>query len=155
MATRSLPAAKVLSNVKVCGHRRSKQSPRAWGKTVLWQRPETQTLCPASLGNRNNRKWSVIIVTHHNEHVYTKTKSQNMPSSFRIQTHSLKFCSSHLDDASHMNKETRSEVNKSWWRIQQVPFYTFGYPPMMSRPCGLIGLELFNTCFRNRSCWLH
>ncbi len=21
----------------------------------------------------------------------------------------------------------------SWWRIQQVPFYTFGYPPMTSR----------------------
>ncbi len=52
----------------------------------------------------------------------------------------------------HVQQTDGSEDNKSWWRIQQVPFYTFGYPSMMSRPHEPIGLELFYTCFGYRSC---
>ncbi len=55
---------------------------------------------------------------------------------------------------SHMYfKQTAPEDNKSWWRIQQVPFYTFGHRLWRHRPYGPIGLALFHRFFRHWSWW--
>ncbi len=53
-----------------------------------------------------------------------------MPSSVRIPKRRHIFLKALLDSPgwcfTHVQQKDSSEDNKSWWRIQQVPFYTFG-----------------------------
>ncbi len=70
-------------------------------------------------------------------------------------THSLKLCSTHQDDTSTMNKQTAPKTTKVGDVFSRCLFILLGNRLGHHGPRGPIGLELFYTSFRHRSCWQH
>ncbi len=116
-----------------------------------------RTLCPASLGNRNKREQSASkwLITKSACSPRQRRKGIICPQVLEPQhggTYPPKRCSTHQDDVSHtLNRQTAPKTTKSWWRIQQVPFYTFGYLPRTSRATWTNRIGVVYTCFRYRS----
>ncbi len=125
-----------------------------------------RTLCPASLGNGTKLRAKRIKVTPHKERViafFIKNNSSRRKVIICPQvlkepqhggTYSSKRCSTHHDICvSHtFNRQTATKTTQVGDVFRRCRFILAGTRLWCHWPRGPIGLELFYTCLRNRSC---